>query len=337
MEFERLLERFRSLGGTAENFRLGTGQYGRGGFVIEPLRPSAIVAPDRLTFPIEDLEIREGELRLKAAAPYGDAERAFFDDYQRYFGWSAGVRDEIYEQQREWSELPQRAIAFMRQMGALDEANIPFAPPDDDVCFYHFVRARDFRYKDRRRLVPLLDIPNHRGVAAPFDLDGGVAIRGTFEDEIFVRYNLGDAWDNAVVYRFADLAIFAYSVAMIVDLEGGLRLNVKRFYNQIDPIGNVRYPTVTTDGNARTISHLVLGNLSAPDMPRAVFRKLLADRLDVRSADRAFDGIAHFNRKMFLDALRLLDGLSGSAAAMLRAAALNQLEALSACVGAADL
>lgn len=338
MDFEELLGRFRALGGVAENFRLGHGPNGRGGFVIDRSKPVTILAPENLTYPLDSLELRDGRLRVKTDANVGQAERAFFDDYQREFGWNGGIRDELWHRQVEWSRLPGRVVGFMQSMGTLVDPYLPFQPPDDDVCFNQFVFSRDFLYRKQRRIVPLLDIPNHHGLAAGFDIrDEGVAIRGSFDDEIFVRYNVADAWSNAVSYNFAGVSAFAYSVGMVVDLHDGIRLNVKRFHNEAQAVSDARFPVVERDGNTVTLSHLSLGNLSMPDRPRGIFRAILAPRVDAVHADLAFDGIAHFNRKKFIDALRLLDGVEGNVARMLRSAALFQLEALSSSIGAAAL
>ena len=57
----------------------------------------------------------------------------------------------------------------------------------------------------------------------------------------------------------------------------------------------------------------------------------------VAQADEVFDGIAFYNRGRFLDVLTTLGKYDGNVVKMLREAAIHQLHALSACVGARAL
>lgn len=78
----------------------------------------------------------------------------------------------------------------------------------------------------------------------------------------------------------------------------------------------------------------MLGCATATDLPRAIFRKVLSGVFGEPEADRAFDGIAHFNRLQFLNLLRLLRKHDGALVRVLEEAALDQLETLSNCIGA---
>ena len=95
----------------------------------------------------------------------------------------------------------------------------------------------------------------------------------------------------------------------------------------------VRYPYASIAGDTIDLSFLMLGNATGTDLPRAVFRSLLAGFLPEPQADGAFDGIAHFNRMQFLNVLRLLRKHDGAFVRMLEEAAIDQLETLSFCIG----
>src|SRR5690242_15359319 len=116
MDWDELLAEFRSLGGVFENVRVATGASGRGVFVVDPSKPALIHVPLNLLVPIGDVELRDGGLTVKAESGVGGRERAFFERYQRHFGWGAGLSEEIARLQREWFELPaeiKRSICTM--------------------------------------------------------------------------------------------------------------------------------------------------------------------------------------------------------------------------------
>jgi len=337
VDFDQLLSSFRRLGGIAENVRLGTGPRGRGIFVADPGKPARLHVPERLLIPVRDLERRDGVLAVKAGSRAGDDARAFFCDYQRHFGWSDGGYSEIRLAQAQWSALPAEVVAFLRATGTLDDPERRFAAPGEDACFYQFVRARDYRYGDDSYLAPVLDLVNHAGDAPGYAIGDGIAAAGTFAGEMLVRYNIHDAWANALTYGFGERSFFAYAVGSTIALEDGRQLIVRRDAGQAQMHAGIRMPVCEITGNVLRLSHLTLGNLAAPDLPRAIFRHLLAPSLNAAQADRAFDGIAHFNRQKFVEAIRLLDRHDGPIVAMLRDAALHQLETLSAAVGARPL
>jgi len=68
-----------------------------------------------------------------------------------------------------------------------------------------------------------------------------------------------------------------------------------------------------------------------------MFREIVRPQLTTARSDQAFDNIAHFNRMKFLGVLRTLEGYDGPVVAMLKGAAMLQLETLSCCIGARPL
>ena len=70
--WNELLEEFRALGGTAENIRLGQGEFGRGLFPIEQGKPVAIHIPDNLLVPVSDWVSDGGAPRVGPKAKTGE-------------------------------------------------------------------------------------------------------------------------------------------------------------------------------------------------------------------------------------------------------------------------
>jgi hypothetical protein len=339
IRFEDLLDDFRALGGIAENVRREIGSYGPGMFPIDRAREAVLWAPETLLIPAEDLEVRGGSLVLRAASAVGSQERQFFESLHMHAGWSTCTFDELWALQQQWRGLPDDVVAFVKGMGAIVDADFRFAEPSIGICLYQFVRSRDVSYRGNARIMPVIDIVNHSSGAPPYVMaDGpGVGVRGTFPGEILVRYNVADAWATALAYSFADASPYAYSLSLMVDLFGTQRLSILRNIGVGEIHGGLHYPVKRIDGNTIELSHLMLGNARQPDLPRALFRKLMRDHIAERQADDVFESLARFNHSKFIEGLRILRKHDAPLVAVLEEAAIEQLDALSACVGARAL
>ncbi len=336
MTFEELLAEFRALGGVAENVRMGEGRFGRGVFVVDPSKPAKLHCPENVLVPVEELERRDGQLVAKIDGTLGARERAFFDAVQRYFGWGAGAYDELRRVQTHWSQLPDAVVDAIRNMGAPEDLDIRFLPASLELCAQWYVRSRQVTYHDRIFMMPLIDLINHSSSAGAYAMEAGIGVEGRFEDELVVRYNLADSWKRAIGHGFADRSLLAHSVALALDIDEK-HVTIGRTFRSFDIRDGVMFPRASIDGNTIDIPYLSLGNVNAPDVPRAVFRSIVSPYFTVARADDVFDNIAHFNRTKFLSLLRTLEGAGGPIAALLREAAINQLETLSCCIGARSL
>ena len=338
MRFEELLEEFRTLGGIVENVRRGVGPYGPGIFPVDPRLPVRLHASENVLFPTEDLELRDGNLTIRAASSLGDGERHLFEALQQYFGWSAGGFENLWASQMQWSRLPADVIAFIKATGAVSDPDFRFAEPSDTSCLYQFVKSRDVSYKGRVCIMPVVDLVNHSSGAKPFVIDNGIGVQGTFPGEVLVRYNVADSWANALIYGFPDNAFLAYSLPITVDLFGSMRLSIRRGLAEpaVDANG-IRFPRKHVEGNTIDFSFMLLGNARQPDLPRGMFRKLMNDHLTPQQADEVFDSIVRFNNGKFLNGLRMLRKHDLPLVRMLEDAAINQLDALCASVGARAL
>jgi hypothetical protein len=334
MDWGELLATFRELGGIAENVRLGDGPFGRGVFVCDPAKPATLHASENLLVPIDDLEIRDGQLVLKPQTKVGERERRFFEDYERHFGWGAGLFEETWESQKQWHELPPDVEKVLTTIGGLEDPNDRFLPPSEASCLYRFVRTRWFTYGGGPKLAPVVDLVNYSSHANGFTIAAGIGATGRFAGEVLVRYNLGDAWGRAMSYGFACLGAFAYSLSLTAEVAGGKKIAILRDVAAADVRDGIRFPRGAIDGNTLALPFLMLGCATSTDLPRAIFRKLLSGVLGEPEADRAFDGIAHFNRTQFLNLLRLLRKHDGALVRVLEEAAIDQLETLSNCIGA---
>ena len=335
LTFEELLAEYRANGGIAENVRLGEGTFGRGIFPIDPAKPLRLLTPPSLLVPRDAIEIREGHLRTRPGI-VSEAAATFFERYQDYFGWSAGGRDESWQSQAAWHGLPPDIRACITKMG-IAHPEVVFAAPSDEMILHDYFSRRQFSYEGKLHVVPMIDLVNYAPTVPGYVTEGGFGVAGTFDGEAFVLYNLHDAIDLLLNYNFTARANFAYSVAITVDLPGGMQLSIGRTLDQNETIDGVGYPKTEQHDNRFALSYLKLGNRAAPGIPRGAFRRLMRDRLDAPSADSIFDSIARFNRDSFIELVRVAGAHDEPLPKMLVQAALNQLEALSACVGAKPL
>lgn len=334
MEWEELAEEFRALGGVLENVRLGSGAYGRGLFVIDPAREAIVHLPERLMVPVDATGYVNGALvasRDRVPADIAD----FFDRYHRNFGWSV-ERHACERVQRSWHELPAEVVTALHQLGVVDKPD-RFDAPAEDVVLRDFLNSRAGRFGTSRSLIPVLDLVNHRATAAPYRSENGLTVSGRFDDEVFVRYNSWDSIACALTYSFPDRSVFANSIAITVDIPRGRQLSIARSIGDTRPEGNVTVPKIEERGSRIEIAYMLLGCLTAPDAPRAIFRHVMKPYVTLEESDVIFDSIAHFNRTRFIDFLRLLERYEGGLISVLKAASLNQLEGLSACIGARTL
>lgn len=336
MNWDELLAEFRSLGGVFENARIGESDSGRGVYVVDPAKPAIVHVPPNLLIPIGDLEVLDGRLTLKPQSRIGARERAFFDGYQRDFGWSAGLYEELARRQSEWHELPAEIKRLICTMGAVGDPQTRFESPTAGVCLKNYIETRDVNFNGTPHIAPVLEIVNHSPDGSDYATNEGVTVAGTFEAEVFARYNVRDAWAVALQYGFAHRSPYAYSLAIAIDY-AGKRLSVDRDAAAIRVVDGIRYPRREGDGDLITLTNLMLGDSTAPDLPRAVFRTLMDGTLTTAQADEIFDGIAFYNRRRFLDVLSALLKYDGEIVKMLQAAAIHQLHALAACVGARRL
>ncbi|HTV92874.1 MAG TPA: hypothetical protein VMG98_09180 [Verrucomicrobiae bacterium] len=336
MIWDELLDEYRALGGIAENVRLDSGPFGRGIFPIEPGKPMTLRTPPALHVPVSDIRVRDG--RMTAGATRIDARAlAFFEAYEAYFGWGAGGLEATWELQDAWHTLPDEVAGYIRAMGTLDDPDRRFAAPSVEVCMHDFLSERKFGEGSHVSIVPLIDLVNHSSYVPTYTLEGGLGVRGTFDGEVFVRYNRSDPWGLMTQYGFAATSPVAYSVSITVGLPRSNKLVIARDIDSVSTVGALQFPTLETTGDTITLSHLPLGFETAKDLPRAMFRKMLDSRVTAVEADYIFDGIQHYNRTLFLKLLLILRKYDAPLVRTLEEAAIDQLESLSACVGARPL
>jgi hypothetical protein len=327
--WEAICAEFQRLGGSADNIVSREGTRGRGLFPIDPTKPVRIRAPRNLLVPADDLEVRDGSLMVKRTAVLGEPERAFFDAYQRELSWGGGGFNEMWESQLAWSRLPQPMQESLRRNGGIVDISTRFLPPSEELCLKRYILSRAVHYEGRFAIMPMVELINHssQDSAAYVIDDSGVSVSGTFQQEVLVNYNFDDCWGKALVYGFHEPQDHAYSVAQRFQFKD-FAVEIGRDLSRSNKVGRFSTPAVTVEGNAVSLSFLMLGHTRLPRVPRAIFQHLTKNT-PITNPDETFDVIQHHNRLRFLELLQVSEDARTPLAATLRAAAYGQLTTLS--------
>lgn len=328
LRWATLLAEFNALGGTADNITLRQGPRGRRLFPMDPTKPVLLRVPPNLLVPTKDIELRDGEMVLKTSTMLGERERAFFDRYQRDMGWGAGVLDDLWEEQREWSQLPQEIQTTLRNIGWIVGLDSKFSEPSKDLCFARYLLTRQIWYGETGVLMPMLEMVNHSHKAAGFGTYQGISVSGIFDGEVVVNYNPYDCWGIALLHGFCEATDHAISLAFRYQSEDN-RIEIHYDCDRFERFKTVALPSVRVveDGTV-DFSFLMLGHGVYPDMPRAIFHHVTKNT-PIKRPDELFDLVQHYNRMQLLSFLRISEGFEIPLVAMLRSAAYHQLAALS--------
>jgi hypothetical protein len=326
-----MLDEFRTLGGTADNVRLGTGALGRGLFPIEPGRTFRLHVPENLLISTADIVFENGALKVGPDAKAGPRERKFVEGYYADLAWGGGGRAEIesvFEQMRALPAELRRKLATQYHCGSR------FEDATSKTIETLFIDSREFAYKDRDVLMPLLDLANH-GNGCRYGSESGISIAGIAEDEITACYSETDTYGLFQSWGFVCESMAAFSIEFEGPI-GAARLYIERKTDDATDGNRPWVPDLTRSGGAIKLSFLMLGNRSRPGLCREIFRRILCE-VGFDDADEAFDKVHRANLQHFLALLADLEPLEGPMIQTLRRMARLQLQTLTHCIGSHEI
>lgn len=331
LTWDDLLDEFRVLGGTAENIRLGHGQFGRGIFPIDPARPIALRVPDNLLVPAKDMIFVNGAPRVGALARVQARERAWLDRYLEEFAWGGGGGEEVARMFEMAGALPaELRELLLKKYGC----GVWFAEPTDELIRRRFFDTRTITYRGQSVVMPLIEMVNH-GEGPRYDLSDGVALRGSFPGEVFVQYSDLDSFDYFLSWGFATQRPVAFSVALEGNV-GSARLRIGQDFNARVTSERSWIPDLLKSGDIALLPFLMIGNARFAGLPKGIFYRLMRNA-GYKGFEEAFDTIHHLNRLHFLGLLDELDGIALPIAQTLRAMARYHLRAMSFCIGIREI
>jgi hypothetical protein len=334
--WDRMIEDFRALGGVADNIKVKDGALGRGLFPVDPAKPVTLFAPKNLLYSVTELEFADGALRVKKnPSGVGEKEKEFFNAYQAAFSWGAGGEKDSAAFVESMDALPADLRDRLTKQFALMTV---FRGSPTERTQRRFLRSRMIHSQGKQVVMPVVELVNHGTDGAGFEFKDGISVKGTFKDEILVRYNLTDPLGVVAVWGFASEEPVAFSVPMRLPAGNKRRLVILRNFNQIEKLGNTRAPTVKVTGEAIELSHLMLGHKKFPRLSKGVFYRLMKSQgIEHDAAEELFDRITHYNRTLFLQLLQDLEGVKGPGAETLRKACYYQMRAMSHSLGSREI
>jgi len=326
--WDELLDEFRKLGGTADNVRLGEGEFGRGLFVEDGSRPFLLSTPPNLLVKSSDVMFQNGALRIHPDAEIGERERAFFEAYHAHVSWSGGGRSEIERVFEEAAALPPDLRTKLR---STYHCGNWFADPTPELIQRRFIGSREC--EDYRRqgpvMMPFIELANH-GSVCTYDIGEGISLRGRTDDEITVRYSKGDSYEFFRAWGFAAQSDVAFS-RELSGFVGGRPLVINRqTANTTTPGNRPLPPTLSFSGNAVHMNFAMLGNRQFRKLCRESFCRVFKE-MGFGDVSSLFDHLVAANRQRFTGLLTELEPVKAPMAQKLRRMARFQLQALSYC------
>jgi hypothetical protein len=326
-----LMWEFRSLGGMAENVRLGEGPLGRGLFSVNPGSPVRLHVPESLLLPTNFVSFEGGTFRVATNAPLGARQRTFIEAYERHLSWGVRRRETA-----ELLELLQEAPAKLRQLLETPfQASAWLAGFTLQAIAERFFAARALDYKGVRVIAPVLDLINH-GLGPRFQSTTGIALHGKFASEVVSRYGPTDPLGIFSRWGFdSSCEFFALSLGLHLRTSRGL-LVIER---DADPVlaggGGGFVPAISVTGDTITLSHLLLGHKGFPKLARGIFYRILREA-GHSDAEETFDRIQHINRMAYYQLAVAAESAAPPLRRILRNLARYQLLAMSYNVGASE-
>jgi hypothetical protein len=328
-----MLDEFRALGGIADNIELRTGSLGRGVFAIDPKSPTKISVPDNLLINVDDLVFENDKLRIKKDSKVPERERAFFEGYEEDFSWGAGGKKDTEDFFGRVDALPEtvrEVLVKNLSLAGLGEAN-----EGPKRIRRRFLHSRMITYRDGKAIMPVLELANHGSKGCPFNIKSGVAIGGTFEDEVLAHYGMVDPFGAFEVWGFSSDEPVAFSLRSTVKL-GSRQLVVQRILSSKKVHGKFRIPVLDAGKDKVTISHLMLGHARYPRLSKGIFYQFMKE-IGEANAEELFDQVRRFNIQQFLKLMEALDGHEGELITTLRKLCRQQISAITHSIGTREI
>ena len=330
-DWHAFLDEFRTFGGKAENVMQRKGAFGMGLFPIDPAKPVDLFIPDELLVSIENIELRGGEVVIKDdnsfPAGYGD----WFRRYQANYSWGAEGRENTLAFEEGLKGLPDSIGMMMKRVGLYNSDNrFPGTDPDQELL-NRFIQTRCINRKDRRVIMPMIDLLNHAPSAKPYDMSGdGIAVAGLHDGEVLVKYSVSDPIRRLLGYGFNAPETLGFSLSfrlqhrdrLVVVQGGGGR-------QPLQPCG------IALKDDRVVLKQPLLASSTSPKRPRTLLIKACRS-LEGIDAHELFEQIHQRNTQALVQMLRELQGVEGDVAQRLRNGCFDQLAALSHHIGQRD-
>ena len=323
-DWHAFLDEFRAFGGRAENVMHRKGAFGLGLFPIDPAKPVDLFVPDELLVPIENLELQDETLVIKDDSSFPDGYGDWFRRYQTNYSWGAEGRENTLALEEGLKGLPDAVQTLMKRTGLYNAENRFPGNDFDQELMQRFIQTRCINRKEKRVIMPIIDLLNHAPAAKAYDMSGnGIAVAGIHDGEVLVKYSVSDPIRRLIAYGFNAPEPLGFSLSFrlqhrdqkVVVRGGGGR-------QPLQPCG------IELKDDTVLIKQPLLASTTSPKMPRTLLIQA-CQNLEGIDASELFDQIHQRNTQALVQILRELQGLEGNVAQLLRTGCLDQLAALS--------
>ena len=330
-DWHAFLDEFRAFGGKAENVMQRKGAFGLGLFPIDPSKPVDLLVPDELLVGIDNIELRDGDVVIKDETGFPEGYPDWFRRYQEKYSWGAEGRENTLAFEEGLKNLPETVQTLMKRVGIYNpEKRFPGTDVDQELM-QRFILTRCINRKDRRVIMPMIELLNHAPSAKPYDMSGeGIAVAGMHDGEVLVRYSMSDPMRRLIAYGFNAPESFGFSFSFqlqhrnrVVMVQGG------GGPKPMQPCG------IELTDDRVVLKQPLLASSASPKMPRTLLIKACRN-LEGVDAHELFEQIHQRNTQALVLMLRELEGVEGDVAQRLRTGCLDQLAALSHHFGQRD-
>lgn len=332
LSWSQMLDAFRALGGCADNVEQRLGPYGNGLFAIDPSKPVRLHVPEQLLVDCEHIVLRGDALVIDDKAAVSDGLKAFFASYQAHFSWGAEGHRGAQAHEQGLRDLPEPVLAMLKKWRLLNLAQSQECDWSEQVK-RRFLQSRRIDYKGRKVIMPIIELINHGARSGGYRIADGITVEGTYGDEITVNYQpQSDALKRYLAWGFASPEPLAFSIPLNFEVSQGRRLVVGSQPTEGLVKNRLTLPKRVQEGQRDVLSHVRIGSMGSPRMPRTLFRMALPD-WPAAQADEVFERICAANLAMLTDLLMAMQASELPAVQALRQSVLYQLKAMSHCHG----
>ena len=323
--FQSLIEQFVSLGGLAENIRLGKGKLGRGIFPIDSSRRSKIITPANLLINRNQIGIHHGEIYVKNSSEFSSKERSFVELNYNY-AWKDGGNKCASEFLEYISIMPESVKNQLLDFGFISN-DLPSGYPDENEVLKRFIDERVVSFKGKEVLASIWDLVNHSSFSPPLRVTPYGVETPPIEpssEEILFKYSIKNSpigmWKK---YGFACDCVFAYSIPFNIDIGSQSLVIACAGQHGLVPKEQMGF---SINGDTLSIKSLPVGCLSNA-LPRENFKSILSSvGLSAAVANRLFPKIHEANLRARRDLIASLQDSGTGAKAQLYKALMYEIE-----------
>lgn len=247
---------------------------------------------------IEDVDINDTGLYISRPENYSSN----IDFLQRYFlfHFDAKVVGKLLEEKRQIDTLTENERFLLNKIkfpGIIGSTNNELEYVKHRIFQSHALASRS---GENNLIMPFVSFLNHDIDGLPLCLnENGISISGRFNGEIFVFYHMGDALMILESYGFVTDTMFAYSLPMVLQLPGGIMLQIDRDISRFKYIdGKFRWPIVEIIDDLITVSWFPMYYTHGPRYP-ARFAASLASESGIAAEDILYS-VFRFNLNALL-------------------------------------